>query len=167
MTRDEAALVIVTRVIAREGGVSDIHDGKGITRYGQTPGWLVTFGFPAPTTVQEAAQNYLTWLVRTQLISVCDYPDGFADGVVDWAVNSGHRPVIQDLQRIFGLQADGVLGPETQARIVACDRPKMARLIIGARMRFLGRLITSQPERQARWAAGWANRVASHVEALT
>lgn len=166
MTRDDSALVIVTRVIAREGGVADVQDGKGITRWGQTPGWLATFGFDVPKTVTEAAQNYLTWLVRTRLIGVCDYPDAFADAVIDWAVNSGHRPVIQDLQRTFGLQADGVLGPETQTRIEACDRPKMARLMLGSRMRFLGRLITSQPDRQARWAAGWMNRVATQVEAL-
>jgi len=166
VTRDESAMEIIARVLMREGGVADVGDGAGVTRYGQTTAWLATYGFPAPTDAVMAAQNYRTWLVRTRLIGVCDYPDGFADGVVDWAVNSGHRPVIQELQRIFGLHVDGVFGPEVQARVDACDRPKMARLVLGSRLRFLGRLITGQPERQSRWAAGWMNRVASQVEAL-
>ncbi len=166
MTRDEAALVLVTRVLAREGGVKDIGDGAGVTTYGQTSRWLVQFGLPIPKTVVEAAQNYLTWLTRTGLIGVCDAPDSFADAVIDFAVNSGHRPAIQELQRMLGTKPDSIYGPETQAKVDACDRQKMARFMLGTRLRYDGRLITKDPVQYARWAEGWMNRIASQVEAL-
>jgi len=167
MTRDEAALAVIAKVLVNEGGVADIGDGKGVTRFGQTTAWLAQFGLPTPTNAVEAAQNYQVWLVRTRLIGVCDYPDSFAFAIVDWAVNSSHDRVIRELQFLLRTKVDGIYGPETQTKVEACNREAMARFLIGARMRFVGRLIKGNPGEHARWASIWANRIASQVEALT
>jgi lysozyme family protein len=167
VTRDEAAGVLVGRVLVREGGIADVGDGKGVTRFGQTPGWLDQFGFTPPRTPAEAEANYRTWLVRTRLIGVCDVPDAFADGVIDWAVHAGHPVSIRGLQRALGVMVDGVLGPETQAAIDACDRALIGRKVLASRVRSIGRLITDAPQKHARFAAGWLNRLADQIEALT
>lgn len=167
MTRDEAAGIVIERVLEREGGIADVGDGMGVTRFGQTAGWLAHFGLPVPTTPEEAMANYRTWLVRTRLIGVCDKADAFADGVIDWAVHAGHTVAIRGLQKALGIPVDGILGPETQAAIDASDRMVMGRKVIAARLRSLGRLITDAPGRHARYAAGWMNRLADQIEALT
>lgn len=166
MTRDEAAMALIVRVLAREGGIADVGDGAGVTRFGQTPAWLHTFGLAAPETAAEAARNYQVWLVRTGLIGLCDYADDFADATIDFAVNAGHRQAIRALQSVLGLRPDGIYGPETQARVDQANRPAMARRVIGQRLRYLGSLIASKPDRFAKFAGGWTARVAAQVEAL-
>lgn len=166
MTRDEAAGVIIGRVIVREGGIGDAGDGEGITRFGQTPTWLLDFGFVPPETPEQAAANYRTWLARTRLIAVCDYPDSLADITIDFAVNSGHPAAIESLQRALGVRVDGILGPETRTAIDACDRYLTAGKLLAARLQFRGRIITTNPEKHAKQAKGWANRDAAQLLAL-
>lgn len=166
MTRDEAATVILTRVIAREGGIADVGDGSGLTRFGQTPAWLRTFGFAPPTTADEALANYQTWLVRTRLIGLCDAPDVLADAVIDWAVNAGHTTAIAALQRALGVHVDGILGPETQAAIERADRRRIGARVVAAKVRFRGVLIAGNPANYAKFARGWLTRDAEQIEAL-
>jgi len=167
MTRDESAGVLIARVIAREGGIADVGDGKGVTAFGQTSAWLATFGLPEPASPEAAAANYSTWLVRTRLIGVCDQPDSFADVTIDFAVHSGHQVAIRALQKALGVGVDGVYGPETQAAVDTVDRARAARHVIGGRLRFVGRLITDAPGSHARYAAGWCARLAGQIEALS
>jgi lysozyme family protein len=171
VTRDDAAGYVLALVIEHEGGVADVGDGKGETRWGQTPGWLASFGFTSPKTRDEAMANYRTWLVRTRLIGVCDYPDALAIGVVDWAVHAGHVTAIRGLQRALGVAADGIYGPETQEAVDRLDggvstRRLVAARVLAARLRSLGRIVTDHPATDARYAAGWMNRVADQVERL-
>lgn len=166
MTRDESAGVILARVIADEGGIADVGDGKGVTAFGQTPDWLRRFSLPAPRTAAEAERNYRVWLVRTGLIGVCDYPDAFAHAVIDWAVHSGHGAAIRALQRAIGCPVDGIYGPETQVYVEAAARETAAARLVADRVRFLGRLVTDAPERHARYAAGWFARLARQIEGL-
>lgn len=167
MTRDEAAGVLIARVLADEGGVGQVPGETWTTYWGQTPRWLATFGFPTPTSADEAAANYRTWLNRTGLIGLCDYPDPFAQAVIDWAVNSGHPVAIRALQRRVGATVDGIYGPETQAAVDRVDRRRAAAGVVADRLRFLGRIVTDDPAQHARNMAGWANRVALQIEALT
>lgn len=165
MTRDDVAAEMVSRVLVREGGVADVGDGKGVTRYGQTAGWLAQFGLPEPANAMQAAANYLTWIVRTKLIVLCDVADDLCDCTIDFAVNAGHRVAIHELQAAMRLATDGVIGPETEAAIARADRPKVARLVLAGRLRFYGSLLGSDVSKQ-RFARGWLNRVAAQVEAL-
>lgn len=164
MTRDEAAAEVITRVLRWEGGIADVGDGKGITRFGQTPAWLDQFGLPTPTTPEEARLNYQRWLVRTGLIGVCDYPDPFAIGVVDWAVHSGHRTAIRGLQAALGVAVDGTYGPETQAAVDAVDRRGAACRLIAHRARFVFGLLANV--QNAKYARGWGNRISEQIESL-
>lgn len=166
MTRDQAATVILNRVLDDEGGIGQVAGEAWVTRFGQTPQWLQDFGFTAPETRDEAMANYKTWLVRTRLIGLCDEPDSLAWGVIDWAVNSGHRPAIVALQRALGVPADGVLGPETQQALEQSDRLHAAARVVAARARHYGKIVTGDAARYGRYAHGWMNRLAGHIEAL-
>lgn len=166
MTRDEAATVVLEKVLDAEGGIADVGDGAGLTRFGQTSAWLSTFGFQPPATRDEALANYRVWLVRTHLIEVCDYPDALAHKVVDWAVNTSHTVAIIALQRALGLKADGILGPETQTAIEGCDRRQIAGKVFAAHLRFRGELITGNPIKFARFARGWLYRDATLIPEL-
>jgi lysozyme family protein len=159
--RDE----IIGRILLREGGVADVGDGKGITRYGQTPGWLAQFGLPAPANHAEAADNYAAWLRLTRLDRLIGpQADALADAVIDLAVHSGHVTAIKALQVSVDVRADGVIGPMTLAAIQ--DRPRAAVRVIAWRIEQQGGLIARDPVRYARYALGWARRNAEHVRGL-
>lgn len=166
MSRDDAATVILERILAREGGIADIHDGAGLTRFGQTPNWLRTWGLRAPETAEQALANYREWLTRTKLIGLCDLPDALADVVIDFAVNAGHWPAIMALQHALRVKADGVLGPLTQTAIDTCRRRKVAAEVLASKIRYHGELVTGNPIRFAQFAKGWAYRDAGQVAAL-
>lgn len=160
--RDE----IVLRVLQREGGVADVGDGKGITRWGQTPGWLKQFNLPIPTNPTEAALNYASWLQQTRLDRLIgDTADDLADIVIDFAVHAGHVTAIRMLQSSLGVTVDGVLGPATEAASKQ-DRRAVARRVIAGRMDQMGGLISSQPDKYARFAKGWLRRVGEQVQRL-
>jgi lysozyme family protein len=159
--RDE----IIRRILLREGGVADVGDGKGITRYGQTPGWLSQFGLPIPTNTTEAAENYAAWLRVTRLDRLIGpEADPLADAVIDLAVHSGHVTAIKALQTSVDVRADGVMGPVTLAAIE--DRHRAAVRVIAWRIEQQGGLITRDSVRYARYALGWARRNAEHVRGL-
>lgn len=166
MSRDEAAGDVLLSVMAWEGGVATVPGESFETRFGQTPAWLETFGLKPPRTAQDAVANYRTWLVRTGLIGVCDMPDAFAVSVVDWAVHAGHVEAIRALQTRLGIKVDGIYGPETQMAVDRADRVVMARRMVAARLRSLGRLIATTPQRYGVYASGWANRIADQIERL-
>lgn len=167
MTRRSVATSVISAILLREGGVKDVGDGKGLTRWGQTPEWLEEFDLPIPTSADEAAENYHRWLLLTNLIAVCDMPDSLADIVIDWAVHSGHRPAVKAMQRVLGVAVDGVLGTETETALQSVRRDLLARRVLAASDRYKGRLITDDPARYARFAAGWANRRAQQIEDLS
>lgn len=158
---------IIAEVIRREGGVADIGDGKGITRWGQTPGWLAQFNLPIPDSQAAAASNYADWLRLTGLDAVIgDEADPAADFVIDFAVHSGHQPAIKLLQHEIGVMADGVMGPKTRAALATVDRRWLAFAVIAGEMKYQGALITNNPAAYARWAKGWANRNAAKLLTL-
>lgn len=158
--------VLIQRILVREGGIRDVGDGMGVTRFGQTPVWLSQFGLPAPTTPEQAAENYRLWLSKTALTLVIGpVADDLADIVLDIAVMSDFRKAIKALQQALHVAVDGGLGPTTVAALAAADRKRLARDVIAWDMEYQGRLVTLDPSR-ARYAAGWANRMADHVRRL-
>lgn len=166
MSRDINATILIRAVLENEGGVADVGDGKGVTRYGQTAGWLSQYGLELPSSAADAASNYRQWLNKTRLIVLCDAADALALGVIDWAVHAGEKPAIKALQRSLSLTPDGVIGPKTEDAIAHADRRLLALKVVAARVRFNGRLITDAPQKHARYAAGWSNRLAAQIEAL-
>lgn len=157
---------LIERLLDREGGVADVGDGKGITRFGQTPEWLEQFGLPAPTTRAEAAVNYKRWLDLVKLTVVVLPGDDLADILLDVAVMSSAPKAIKALQASMHLAVDGVLGPVTLGTLNGSDRRQLARDVIAWDMAYQGRVITMDPTGRARYAAGWAERMAEHVRRL-
>ena len=159
---------VIDRVLVREGGIADVGDGKGLTRFGQTPGWLADWGLTAPETADAARENYAAWMVKTGLDGVCDADVTLGAAVTDWAVNSGHQTAIKALQRSFGIAADGVIGPTTRHWLTMMTPAAARRITLFvhcARLEFVGRIITDEPEKHARYAAGWCNRLAKNLRA--
>jgi lysozyme family protein len=163
-SRDE----IIARILQREGGVADVGDGKGVTRYGQTPGWLSQFNLPIPTNETEAAENYAAWMRLTKLDQLLsDRTDTLADAVIDLAVHSGHVVAIKALQGALGVTADGVIGPVTLKAVrIDEDRRRAAAGVIAWRVIQQGNLIAQNPGKYARYAHGWARRNAEHIRGL-
>lgn len=158
---------LIAAILTREGGVADVGDGKGVTRWGQTPGWLVQFNLPIPTNLTEAAENYRAWLGTTKLDRVIgDVADPLADAVIDWAVHAGHVSAIRGLQAALGVPVDGVMGDNTLGAVARMDRGVAARRVLASRLEQMGGLISSRPERHARYAKGWLNRIGEQIRRL-
>lgn len=156
---------LIARIILREGGVADVGDGKGITRWGQTSDWLAQFNLPVPQNASEAAVNYARWMQVTGLNFIATAADDLADIVLDIAVMSSAPKAFKALQAAMGLTPDGIFGATTKAVLASTDRSRLARLVIAWDMEYQGRLITLVPQR-AEYAAGWAARMAGHVRNL-
>ena len=149
---------LLGRVLTREGGVADVQDGKGTTRWGQTPQWLEDWALPVPTTAAEAAANYQVWASLTHLDTLCAVDDPLAEQLLDFAVHSGVATAVRSLQRILKIPADGVIGPQT--RLVAAAHPSdhLALSLYCYRLRLIGKLLARAEN--ARYAGGWLNRMA-------
>lgn len=157
--------LLISKLLDREGGIADVGDGKGVTRFGQTDGWLAQFNLEPPNTREEAAANYEKWLDLIGLTPIIAPGDRLSDIMLDVAVMSGHRQAIMALQSILHVASDGVMGPNTLAALAGTDRRALTKALIAWDMEFEGRIIANNPAR-AKDAAGWAARLAGHVRRL-
>lgn len=157
----------IARIIEDEGGIADVGDGKGVTRFGQTPAWLDANGLVPPSNAADAAANYEVWMTRFQFDQVCALDPFTGWMLADFAVHSGEQTAIKVFQRALGLADDGVLGPKTLGRFqLIAGSPVLARKFVAQRMRFIGQLLGSEKIDRRKWAHGWLNRLADHVEKL-
>jgi lysozyme family protein len=159
--------IVIARILRREGGIKDVGDGKGLTRYGQTPDWLEQFGFIPPETELQAAVNYTRWMQLLKLDEVCEIDLELGDGVTDFSVHSGHITAIQALQRLVKVPADGIIGPFTLSALRSY--PEQARLAIRfetQRLRYIGRLLGSEKVDRRDVASGWCNRIADRIDSV-
>lgn len=157
---------VIESVLEREGGVADVGDGKGVTSYGQTAGWLSRWRLPVPTSVDDARMNYRSWLEQTDLDALCTEDDALPDVVIDWAVHAGERVAIASLQRALKVPADGVIGPVTLTALVTCDRAHVAATVLAERLSSTMGLVASHPDKYLVFLRGWANRIAAQVRTL-
>lgn len=74
--------------------------------------------------------------------------------VFDYAVNSGPRRAVQDLQKLLGVVADGVIGPRTIAAANAADLKNLIANYSVMRLMFLFGLSNFST-----FGRGWVNRV--------
>lgn len=160
------ATALINRILDNEGGVKDVGDGKGLTRWGQTPDWLEAWDLPIPKSRSEAASNYFDWLLLTGLVHVAKEDDLLSFAIIDWAIHSGHRVAIKSLQRTLKIIADGKYGPQTQRAVDAIlNRSRVAAQIIAERLAFLGRITRDKPS-NAKYIYGWLNRMSRQVKEL-
>ncbi len=90
-------------------------------------------------------------------------PENLMALVVDCAVNHGVTRAGLWLQKALGVKEDGVVGPKTQEAAAAADEGRVYRSVLASRARAYGRIVTDNPK-QAVFAAGWANRLATFIE---
>lgn len=163
----------IADIIKREGGfVNHQNDSGGATNYGITQATLmewrgreVTIDEIKNLSVNEAYKIYKEKYYTK--LNISNFTDIKLQGIIlDTAVNSGKLRAIMILQRILGVEADGIVGAiTTQMTNTFPDRGLLRRRYLAERYRFLGNLITSKPS-QAVFAAGWMNRVSDLLEEL-
>lgn len=158
--------IVIGYILEREGGIADVGDGKGVTRWGQTAGWLQQFGLPTPTTREEAAANYARWAARTRIAEIIYWDPSVGDLVADFAIHSGEGEGIAALQRAIGVADDGVIGPVTLNALRCTNPESVAKKVLAERTRFLGGLLASTKTDRRKWARGWLNRIAAQIESL-
>lgn len=163
---------ILDQIVRREGGYVDHSaDRGGCTKYGITRATLkrwrgghVTCSDVAAIDEREAraiyADHYVipnTWIQESS--------DRLFVLMVDMAVNHGMTGANKMLQRALGVADDGIIGPATKHAFdlqAGLNDHGLYYRTIAERIRFYGRLITND-RRQARFAAGWMNRVAEFL----
>lgn len=158
---------VVEKILDAEGGISDVGDGKGVTRFGQTPQWLTDNGLPKPETREDALHNYGVWMQRFKLSDLCEVDEWAGWIVADTATNFGERTAIKMLQRALAVIADGVIGRETLHRFtsVAGTRTFRTRLL-ASKGRAYGDLLASELPDRRKFARGWMNRLGEQIESL-
>lgn len=163
---------LIDDIIHREGGyVNYPSDRGGPTKYGITARTLgnwrhlnraATDNEVAVLTESEARAIYCQKYIIEPGFDAITHPALMAL-LVDSGVHSGPRQAVKWLQIALGVTADGVIGPNTRAAMAVADQNLLYTKVLGARLRHLERLITSDPK-QSIFATGWMNRMAEFVE---
>ena len=154
-------------VLASEGGyVNDPRDNGGATNMGITQRVYDAYrqrkGIK-PQSVRAISPDDVAAIYKRQYwdaVKADDLPDGLDYAVFDYAVNSGPKRAITDLQRVLGVKADGIVGNVTLAAASDGDVFALIDALCNRRMAFLQSLKT--------WKAfgrGWGRRVAEVNEA--
>ncbi len=160
---------ILEALIRREGGFVDHpQDRGGPTKFGITletlaawRGGPVTSNDVAALSAAEAKRIYLARYVTDPGFE--RLPDPLRELIVDAAVNHGVKRAIELLQRALGVEADGVFGPITKARLEALDPHEAYRRLLAERVRFYGRIVRLNPS-QVVFISGWLARMAEFIE---
>lgn len=156
MTRNmESAIAMI---LTDEGGVADVGDGKGVTRYGQTPGWLAQFDLVPPSNQADAAVNYEAVFVKTGIAEVIDRDIATGHALATFAVHAGETAAIKALQRELHVDDDGVIGSQTLAALDRADDRVIAHGIVAAYGEHLGAAMASTKRDNRKFARGWALR---------
>lgn len=163
----------------REQGFVNRKDDKGgPTNWGVTQetlsrarGHAVTVQDVKDLTRAEAIQIYYELYMLPLGFSIVQHAPLY-DLVMDCAIHHGLTGASRLVQRALGVTVDGVVGPKTRAAIIAMDPRRLYDLVLGQRIRLLGRLVSNdwtdadhdgKPD-NAENAEGWFNRAAGFVE---
>ena len=85
--------------------------------------------------------------------------------VFDYSVHSGVPRAVKDLQKILGVEADGILGPQTLEAVRDEDPDEIAKKYLEARKKRLQNIIKRSPKQKV-FEKGWMNRISSLEEKL-
>ena len=124
-------------LIGSEGGyVNDPHDPGGETKYGISKRSYPTLDI-ASLTLADAKRIYHRdfWI----FISGDALPWPLSYFVFDAAVNQGVAPAIRMLQQALGVEADGIIGPQTLAAVGRFPQSEVCSLFLALRgVRYTG-----------------------------
>lgn len=170
MTEDQ----IIDDIIRREGRVFVNHpaDRGGPTKFGITQKTLagyrgkdVTPEDVAALTEEEARAIYRSdFLIFGKIES-----EALRALLIDSGVNHGQGNAVKFLQRALGVDADGILGPQTLEAVRKMNADTLYLRVLAERMKFYGKIVSRDPvlkkareagfHLQAENAEGWANRL--------
>lgn len=167
MSKMEQFNRILPQTLEFEGGLTADH--AGLTNYGVTQpaydAYLKSQKRPSQSvkeiTYGEVKDLYYRDFYQKPKIS--QLPEKLSGAVFDYAVNSGPKKAVMDLQKIVGSDADGVIGPKTLAAVKEYIGKNGEDALIGnlidTRESYLQDLIDSNPQKYGRFANGWGNRL--------
>lgn len=170
---------IVDRIVQHEGGFSDNRaDRGGPTNFGITLrtlsvwlGRIASVDEVRNLTVGKARDIYFSNYIESPHFDAIEYV-GLRYLLVDSGVLHGTANATRFLQRALRVKDDGRLGPITMTAANARRGDKLAILVHGERLRFIGRLITNDltdadkdgiPD-NTEFASGWLSRFADVIE---
>ena len=155
---------ILTDVMENEGGsqvTNDPHDGGGRTQYGISERSNPEAWADGKVTEEEARAIFTQKYVNSPgFHQVQD--DALRAQLIDFGVNSGPGTAIQKLQEILHVTVDGQLGPKTLAALHLRRGDEVGNLLVAARVRMLGRIVTKNPS-QLKWLNGWLDRTLQFI----
>jgi lysozyme family protein len=155
--------IIIEDIIRREGGAKATNtpgDLGGRTQYGVSERSFPEAWADGKVTEREAKDIYLQKFVKGPKYD--HLPEVIAAQVVDWAVTSGPYIATKGLQLALGVEADGVMGPQTLAAVQQADLRSLGNKVAVERLKMYGRLVSSKPT-QAKFALGWITRAAEFI----
>tara|TARA_R110000822_G_scaffold100536_1_gene226259 strand:- start:207 stop:698 length:492 start_codon:yes stop_codon:yes gene_type:complete len=146
------------QLLIHEGGFSDAKaDPGGKTKFGVTEAVARNFGFKGDMrdltlNVAGAIAHHQYW----EPVRADELPEQIRYAVFDAAYHSGVTQSVRWLQRAVGADADGIIGPNTLAKIAVIKPEVLKAKLLAQRLKFLTDLPT--------WGVfgkGWARRVSS------
>jgi lysozyme family protein len=167
MVDDQACRAIIADILSAEGGIADVGDGMGVTRYGQTDDWLANWSLPVPTSKAQAGDNYRAWMARTRLDELSGINIPLAHLVMDSAVNEGLSRAVRSLQGALGVAQDGVIGSITLNTLTHADPIRIGALVAESRLKHYVDLAVADPARNLGYLQGWVNRLWPQILAVT
>lgn len=81
-----------------------------------------------------------------------------ANIVVDWAWASGTKTSVMKVQRIIGVNVDGIVGTKTLGAVNGACQQELFDKIHDARIKFVKGIVRRNPS-QIRFLTGWLNRI--------
>ena len=143
----------IEKTLKWEGGYSnDPADAGGETNWGISKRSYPDLDIKSLTR-DEAIAIYLRDYWRYG--DIIDQP--LSEKIFDMAVNLGPLQTHRLLQRTLGLPADGIFGPQTLAKVNACDPDALLLELRAITAEFYARLVLRNPS-QERFLRGWMRR---------
>ena len=81
-----------------------------------------------------------------------------ANIIVDWAWMSGVKTAVKKIQKLLGVEVDGIVGRETINAINNCNEDILFNDIYNERVRFYTNIVEKKPS-QKMFLHGWLNRL--------
>jgi len=146
------------RIFGHEGGYSnrDLQSDPG----GETKWGISKRSYPnldiKSLTKEDAISIYRNDFINP--LNLEQYPLGVAFQLLDFAINSGPRTAIKQLQEAIKVPADGFVGPHTLAKLGVYSDADLCALIVAERLEFMAGLKNFKEN-----AGGWVRRMASNL----
>lgn len=162
---DSSFNLSLAKLLDMEGVISDHPlDSGGLTKWGVTQATYDRYRTMLGLSKQSVAvmpyeeMRGLYYNLYWRPVGAASLPEGLDFVVFQAAVNIGQTTAVRMLQRVLGVTADGVVGPQTLAAVNVRGVSYVIDAFLRAQSDYYGRIVSSNPS-QAAFYDGWLNRV--------